>query len=150
MGVEVWGGDGGRKRRHGGEKKPLPTQPLKSPRVGGWTVSAAHGCGERARHRGAAQPLLATFRAPPHLPAAWPGRGDSQSAGTGSRPRRLLPLRPWLPRRRRCPSLRRLCFLQQPLSVRGSCSALSAPPPPPPPTPPPPSRAPGSASAARS
>lgn len=54
----------------------------------------------------------------PTCPPPLPRRGDSQSAGTGSRPRLLLPLRSWLPRRRRCPSLRRLCFPRQPLGVR--------------------------------
>lgn len=75
-------------------------------------------------HRGAAQPLLTQLRSPPHLPTAWPRRGHSQSAGTGSRPRCLLPLRPWLARRRCCPSLPRLCFPRSGSACAGCCCAL--------------------------
>ena len=104
----VWGGGGDRGKRDRQEEMPLPTQPPCGP-AGGWPVRLcsprvrrtrrASGTAHRAPrigHLGAAQPLLARFRAP----------------------RLLLPLRPWLPRRRRCPNLRRLCFHRQPLGVR--------------------------------
>lgn len=60
----VWGGGDVRGRRDRLEKVSLPTQPLAAPRVGGWSASAAGGCGERAGHR---HPAAGTRRsaAPP-------------------------------------------------------------------------------------
>lgn len=113
------GGKGAGRRR-----SPIPRSPSR-PR--GWVAGPplqpagaenAPGTEHPAPRRSAAPPRR--LRAPPRAPPASPRRGDSPSAGTGSRPRRLLPLRPWLPRRRRCPSLRRLRFPRQPLGVRGS------------------------------
>ena len=101
----------------GGRRCPFPRSPLAAPRVR--RTRRAPGIGHRASgtaaQRSPSSPGSALL---PTFPPPRPRRGDSQSAGTGSRPRLLLPLRPWFPRRRRCPSLRRLCFARQPLGVR--------------------------------
>ena len=114
----------------GRKRCPFPRSPPAAPRVGGRSVSAARGCGERAGHRAPRIGHRASGtwaqRSPsspgsallPTCPPPRPRREDSQSAETGSRPRLLLPLRPWLPRRRRCPNLRRLCSPPAPTHVR--------------------------------
>lgn len=117
----VWGGGGDRGKRDRQEEMPLPTQPPCGP-AGGWPVRL---CSPRVRRTRRASGTWAQ-RSPsspgsallPTCQPPRPRREDSQSAETGSRPRLLLPLRPWLPRRRRCPNLRRLCFHRQPLGVR--------------------------------